>query len=396
MLYSKTSLIISVNDYVMELHQVSYISITGIDDPCCGSFDSPCASFRGVLDRMGRNGTVYLHEGTYSFNQGLGEVRDVDWEVIALGTVIIEGIDETLFEIVQSNLSLSTVHIFCYSPICFSLPDSTLQLINSSVLHDTTSTTTTLVDNPQDHWGHVSFIDSKLEFRSSLMYVSSLSLWSSTLKSSHFTFNNLQQVELDRESMMSLIDDSKILSDSLSITLNSSELFFDDSVDITSSSFSLITFNSEFQTDFDYSHMDLLDLSCSTFKSASLTEIVVDLFYCFNCQVLGNSSLLIESHSQINSGNFSSPLIIIETAKDVSFTGIVRFLNSIDLFSDVTLDDVTVFASSFSVSSNLVLLFKNHSTLTIYDTLLLNGGKFQTDITSSTSFTSSQLSCFGG
>ncbi|KAL0244243.1 hypothetical protein GEMRC1_008328 [Eukaryota sp. GEM-RC1] len=271
LIYTRTSLIISVNDYVMELHQKSYISITGIDDPCCGSFDSPCASFRGVLERMGRNGTVYFHEGSYTFDQGLGEVHDVEWEVIALGTVMIEGIDETLFELVHSYLCLSNIDIFCFSPICFSLPDSTLQLINSSVLHDTTSTTTTLVDNPQDHWGHVSFIDSKLEFRSSLMYVSSLSLWSSTLESNNFTWNNLQQVKLDRDSLMNLIDDLKILSDSLSITLNSSELYFDDSVDITSSSFSLTTINSQFQTGSDFSHMDLLDLSCSTFKSASLT-----------------------------------------------------------------------------------------------------------------------------
>ncbi|KAL0244901.1 hypothetical protein GEMRC1_008983 [Eukaryota sp. GEM-RC1] len=117
--YSETSLIVSVNDFVVDLNQTSYISPSGNDDPCCGTFDSPCASFRGVLERMGRKGKVYFHSGNYTFDQGLGKVNDVDWEVIGLGDLIIEGVDVPLFEIVHSNLSVSNIDIFVIPPIVF-------------------------------------------------------------------------------------------------------------------------------------------------------------------------------------------------------------------------------------------------------------------------------------
>ncbi|KAL0244252.1 hypothetical protein GEMRC1_008337 [Eukaryota sp. GEM-RC1] len=110
--YSKSSLIVSVNDFVVDLNQVSYISPSGIDDPCCGTFDSPCISFKGVLERMGRKGKVYFHSGYYFFNQGFGKLIDVDWEVIGLGDVIIDGSDETLLDIVSSSLTFHNLIIY--------------------------------------------------------------------------------------------------------------------------------------------------------------------------------------------------------------------------------------------------------------------------------------------
>ncbi|KAL0242760.1 hypothetical protein GEMRC1_005323 [Eukaryota sp. GEM-RC1] len=53
----------------------------------------------------------------------------------------------------------------------------------------------------------------------------------------------------------------------------------------------------------------------------------------------------------------------------------------------VTIDD-HVTTSSLTLSTNVVLLFKDHSTLTITDTLLLNGGTLRSDLSSSSSFTS--------
>ncbi|KAL0245998.1 hypothetical protein GEMRC1_007214 [Eukaryota sp. GEM-RC1] len=70
--FSTSSVLASFNDYILELNQVSYISTTGFDDTCCGTINSPCASFRGVLERMGSKGTVYFHEGSYSLIK--------DWE----------------------------------------------------------------------------------------------------------------------------------------------------------------------------------------------------------------------------------------------------------------------------------------------------------------------------
>ncbi|KAL0242737.1 hypothetical protein GEMRC1_005300 [Eukaryota sp. GEM-RC1] len=108
---------------------------TGVDDPCCGTFDSPCASFKGVLEIMGRKGKVYFHEGSYSFEQGFGNVSDVDWEIIGLGDVMIEGTGATLLEIQFSNFSLSNVDLRCSSLICFSLSHSTVFLSNSTIFH---------------------------------------------------------------------------------------------------------------------------------------------------------------------------------------------------------------------------------------------------------------------
>ncbi|KAL0244424.1 hypothetical protein GEMRC1_008508 [Eukaryota sp. GEM-RC1] len=372
--YSETSLIVSVNDFVVDLNQTSYISPSGNDDPCCGTFDSPCASFKGVLDRMGRKGKVYFHEGSYTFDQGLGKVNHVDWEVIGLGDLIIEGVDVPVFEIVHSNVSVSNIDIFCYSSFCFSLPDSTFQFINSSVVHDAVFSATTLsideinqlsFDNPQLHWGHVSFIDSNIMFFSAQMHISSMSLVSSNLQLNNFTFKNLEQVNLDSESIMSLSEDSKINSDSLHITLNSSELYYDDSVDISSSNVILIAFNSHFQNDFDFANIHILDLFFSTFESASDTHTTIAYFTCFRCQILGSSLLSIETYSDINSGNFSSSLIVQESAVNSSITGLIHLANSVDFFSHVILDDVSVSefqSSSGSITCHSDVLMRNFVT----------------------------------
>ncbi|KAL0244553.1 hypothetical protein GEMRC1_008635 [Eukaryota sp. GEM-RC1] len=140
-IYSETSLVVSINDNVLDLNQVSYISTTGVDDPCCGTFDSPCASFNRVVDRMGTKGTVYFHSGIYTFKNGLGDVNDVDWQLIGLGDVVIDGIYQTFSEVLHSKFSLSNIDIVCHSPSCFTFDDSIIQLINSNIFHEAGSTT---------------------------------------------------------------------------------------------------------------------------------------------------------------------------------------------------------------------------------------------------------------
>ncbi|KAL0245047.1 hypothetical protein GEMRC1_009127 [Eukaryota sp. GEM-RC1] len=130
--FTSSSVIASVNDYIVDLNQVSYISTTGIDDPCCGTFNSPCASFNGVLERMGRKGKVYFHGGSYSFNQGLGNVSYVDWEVIGLGDVMIAGIGETLFQIDDSVFVLSNVFVITTTSGTFHISNSSVSVNNST------------------------------------------------------------------------------------------------------------------------------------------------------------------------------------------------------------------------------------------------------------------------
>ncbi|KAL0242693.1 hypothetical protein GEMRC1_005256 [Eukaryota sp. GEM-RC1] len=198
--------------------------------------------------------------------------------------------------------------------------------------------------------GHLSFVDSNVEFRSSQFYISSLSLLSSTLQSNNVIFKNLKNVALHSESIMTLSQNSEILSDYLTLTLNSSELYYDDSTSISSSTIRLIAVNSRFQNDFDFDNIDVLDLSFSTFESPSDTQIIVGYFSCFHCQILGNSPLSIETHAQINSGNFSSSLAGQESLSNFSISGSVQLTQSFDCFSHVILDDVSV--SQFQSSSS--------------------------------------------
>ncbi|KAL0245144.1 hypothetical protein GEMRC1_009224 [Eukaryota sp. GEM-RC1] len=130
--YTSSYVFASVNDYIVNLNQVSYISTTGFDDPCCGTFNSPCASFKGVLERMGRKGKVYFHGGSYSIQQGLGNVRDVDWEVIGLGDVMIEGMYETVFEIDDSVFVLSNVSVNTSTCRTFHISNSSVSVNNST------------------------------------------------------------------------------------------------------------------------------------------------------------------------------------------------------------------------------------------------------------------------
>ncbi|KAL0244628.1 hypothetical protein GEMRC1_008710 [Eukaryota sp. GEM-RC1] len=198
------------------------------------------------------------------------------------------------------------------------------------------------------------------------MFISSVTLISSNLQLNNFTFENLEQVELDRESIMSLSEDSKINSDSLHITLSSSELYYDDSVDISSSNVILIAINSHFQNDFDFANIHILDLSFSTFESASSTQTIVAYFSCFHCQILGSSAFLIETYSEINSGNFSSALIVQESVDNSSITGRIQLANSFDFFSHVILDDVSVSefqSSSGSITCHSDVLMRSFVTL---------------------------------
>ncbi|KAL0251027.1 hypothetical protein GEMRC1_000241 [Eukaryota sp. GEM-RC1] len=109
--YSSNSILASVNEYRAHLNHISYMSTTGVDDFCCGTFDSPCASFKGILERMGRKGKIYFLEGIYYFNQELVNVTGVNWEVVGLGDVIISGVNETVFEIDSSLLTLNMLKI---------------------------------------------------------------------------------------------------------------------------------------------------------------------------------------------------------------------------------------------------------------------------------------------
>ncbi|KAL0228928.1 hypothetical protein GEMRC1_013548 [Eukaryota sp. GEM-RC1] len=77
---------------------------------------------------MGRKGTVYFHEGSYSFNQGLGKASDVEWEVIGLGDVMVEGTGAALLEIDDSIFTLSNVVVYTSTSIAFNISNSNMSI----------------------------------------------------------------------------------------------------------------------------------------------------------------------------------------------------------------------------------------------------------------------------
>ncbi|KAL0228990.1 hypothetical protein GEMRC1_013610 [Eukaryota sp. GEM-RC1] len=190
--------------------------------------------------------------------------------------------------------------------------------------------------------GKLSLIDSEVELPLSQFELSSISLTSSNLQSNGTIIHDLETLELHNGSIMSLTEDSKILADNVSITMNSSELYYDDSVYFSMTTLSLIAIKSRFQNDFNVTDFHILDLSFSTFDSILDTEIIVGYFHCYHCQIFGKTILEITSLSYINSGNFSSSLIVQESVTQSSVSGEIKMSRSFDFFSHVILDDVSL------------------------------------------------------
>ncbi|KAL0244203.1 hypothetical protein GEMRC1_008288 [Eukaryota sp. GEM-RC1] len=246
------------------------------------------------------------------------------------------------------------------------------------------------IELPTYVWGQgkVPLLNSNVEFLSSKFFIRSLSLTSSKLQANNVVFRDLDQLELYIESRMNLSQNAKIYSDRLSITLNSSKLFYDDSVNISTSIISLIAFKSHFQNDFEFDTIQILNLSLSNFQSTSSTGIAVGHFSCDHCQILGNSTLVIETNSEINSGNFASSFIVQESADNNWITGQVQLAKSMDFFSHVILDDVSVSelqSSIGSITCHSDVLMRNDVSISVVsfvfnDTLILIDSTFLLDM----------------
>ncbi|KAL0244262.1 hypothetical protein GEMRC1_008347 [Eukaryota sp. GEM-RC1] len=278
--------------------------------------------------------------------------------------------------------------------------------------------------------GKLSLVNSEVKMLSSKFDLRSITLTSSILQSNEATFDELQSLQLFNHSLVILNQGTTIVSETISITLNSSELYFDTSIEILSPMLSLIAVNSRFRNEFDFSNVHVLDLTFSTFESLYDFEIIVDYFRCSQCQIIGQSQFVIAEYSKIHSGNFSSSLIVQPSVTNSSVSGEVQLSDSFYFFSHVTFDDVsvsefqsssgsitchsdvlmrndvtfnliqflptslvvlsdsTVTMTSLTLVPNVVLFFQNNSTLTISDVLLLKGGTLRSDLSSSSSFTS--------
>ncbi|KAL0244772.1 hypothetical protein GEMRC1_008854 [Eukaryota sp. GEM-RC1] len=233
--YSKSSLIVSVNDFVVDLQQGSYVSPSGVDDSCCGTFDSPCASFKGVLERMGRKGKVYFHSGYYFFNQGFGKLIDVDWEVIGLGDVIIDGSDDTLLDNVSSSLTFHNLIIYGKNVV--------LEVSNSSINFDFVSVLSISNDS-------LFLIEnSSFTTTNSLFDIESFRLFE-CLKSSIFVDNSFFSGSLS-DSLISLSSSSMIVDNTILNNLNVSNLIVSStsSIKVNHSSISHVTANTVFLLD---------------------------------------------------------------------------------------------------------------------------------------------------
>ncbi|KAL0244724.1 hypothetical protein GEMRC1_008806 [Eukaryota sp. GEM-RC1] len=154
--------------------------------------------------------------------------------------------------------------------------------------------------------------------------------------------DSLKSFQIHQNSHVSLLQESELLLDTISFFLNSSQLIVDDSVNISTTTLSLIAINSLFQNDIDLPNLQVLDLTSSTFESLSFIQVDVDFFWCSLCQILGNSSFEVDFLFDVNYGNFSSSIVVRESVTNSTVSGAVLLSDSFDFFRHVTLDDVSV------------------------------------------------------
>ncbi|KAL0244670.1 hypothetical protein GEMRC1_008752 [Eukaryota sp. GEM-RC1] len=214
--------------------------------------------------------------------------------------------------------------------------------------------------------GKLSLINSELRLKSSRFRLRSISLTSSVLESNDVTFDELQSLQLYNDSLVSFTENTMILSEQISIILNSSELYYDGSLEVSLPSLNLIAINSRFQSDVGFSEILVLDLSFSTFESSTQEqEVIVGFFSCSQCQLIGNSQFEIIELCKINSGNFSSSLVVQPSVVNSSVSGEVQLSDSFDFFSHVTFDDVSVSefqSSGGSITCHSDVLMRNDAT----------------------------------
>ncbi|KAL0245319.1 hypothetical protein GEMRC1_009398 [Eukaryota sp. GEM-RC1] len=325
--YSKISLIVSVNDYVVELNEVSYVSTAGIDDSCCGTYDSPCASFNGVLERMGRKGKVYFRSGYYFLSQGFGKLIDVDWDVIGLGDVIIDGIDGTLFDIISSSLTIHNLIVY-HNTVLF-------EILNSSIIFD--FVTVQSVSN-----NSLFLIDKSIITLTQCDFVIDSFLLFDCLESLLFIDNSVF---------------SGVLSDSL-ISLSSSSVLVDNSIFTDLNTENLVVSSS---SSIEFSHSSITEVNSKTIFQLDQSDIVLNyltISSVFAKNFVYNSFGTIALHTvEVDLSIFTSWFILMDCKLNLHYLNLSGVQG--DVFTSVNSKDViislvSVVNSSFSNFLNTV------------------------------------------
>ncbi|KAL0244626.1 hypothetical protein GEMRC1_008708 [Eukaryota sp. GEM-RC1] len=347
-IYNSSGVLGSFDEYIAHLNTVSYISTTGIDDPCCGTFDSPCASFKGVLERMGRKGKVYFHEGSYSF-QGLGKVTEADWEVIGLGDVMIEGLGETLFELLHSKIFISNIVFNCKSDICFSLTNSTFHVVLSDILHEagifmflTESSEVTIASCylESNASNILKSIDSNLVllevYITGFVQDSLINLENSNIQIDRSNFSNIESFHLFqlKQSHIQLID-SLCSNSNFYITLfDLFQINTETVYEINDSVFELIDFSFSLGICFDY------------FISAEVSQVVLNNFIMRNFDT--NSVVYVYNSNLLLQNNLF---------QSITCQSLIESVNSLIELNEVTISNVTCNTCFDLFANNLFVQF---------------------------------------
>ncbi|KAL0228908.1 hypothetical protein GEMRC1_013528 [Eukaryota sp. GEM-RC1] len=164
--------------------------------------------------------------------------------------------------------------------------------------------------------GRLSLINSDVNFFDVDLGINSISVISSNLVAGGVSFENLDNLLIYDDSSVNFINDMEVFSKSLSITVNSSELLCDDSIDMSSLAVNMVLVDSHFENRFAFTTFDALTVRRSSFDSNLGVDvpIVVSHFSCFYCQMLGNQVISISSDLTVNSGNFSSSFVLEESS----------------------------------------------------------------------------------
>ncbi|KAL0244361.1 hypothetical protein GEMRC1_008445 [Eukaryota sp. GEM-RC1] len=288
---TSTSVFGTIDYYVAHLNEVSYISTTGVDDPCCGTLTSPCASFRGVLARMGRKGKVYLHQGKYSFNITT-KISDMDWEVIGLGDVQVTGFAEILFEVGGSNFSVTSVNIVCNSDLCFSVSNSSFSLNNSLVIHDS-GVSTSIIDSSTVYVSNCNFesnSSSTIQSNDSLLILMNVAISGFADECSFIVENSV--IEIFHGNFTNIVTPTLFYLNKSQVMLNHSSC--------SNSNFSLYMFDL-----FD-SELNQFDFTIDSTRAELIYRLNFTLFNINDCSILSTTTfgqLMASTNSEIQIDN---------------------------------------------------------------------------------------------
>ncbi|KAL0244569.1 hypothetical protein GEMRC1_008651 [Eukaryota sp. GEM-RC1] len=184
--------------------------------------------------------------------------------------------------------------------------------------------------------GTLSLDNATLQLSSMTAILSQISLSSSIVTTVNVSIDTLINFKLFSSTVI-MSQFTTVSSNNFVLELESSELYLEDEVVITSSSITLFALNSDIYYWTQFFTVSIINLNYSSIFSNLNNEVTFSSFDCFHCQLLTNQKINITKHLEINSANLSANIELQQSASDVILSGNIRILNDLQLFSPTKL-----------------------------------------------------------